>query len=85
MATHVVEYDFKFEEIKSDVIGDIKRPSADELEFVMYGHNAPLDGEKMLFTDDKVYICTRSNDVTSEDEKEQGLSFAKVRFEFFDH
>lgn len=69
-------YDYDFSEIEKYGIGKITEYS-DSIEFIMYQDKAPQKGDKIQ-RNGEIYECTSEIDITTDDEREDGLSYSKI-------
>jgi len=69
-------YDYEFSELTPYIIGEYC--IRDCFNFIVYSNNAPHEGDKILI-DSNIYQVKDVYDVTTDDEREEGLSYSKVR------
>ena len=69
-------YDYNFSEIEKYGIGRITE-YPDSIEFIIYQDKAPQKGDKIQ-RNGEIYECILEIDVTTDDERESGLSYSKI-------
>lgn len=68
--------EYNFSEIKEYVLDLVKY--GDEIKFTIYSNHAPKKGDVIVF-DSELYRFDSKVDVTTDEEREQGLSYSEVR------
>lgn len=67
---------YKFDDLKPKILGNYYINSY--FSFTALSHNSPNEGDIIETNDGKKYKVTSVIDSTSDEEKEQGLSFDKI-------
>ena len=75
-----LEYDYGYLQLEGHVLYLNKHMN--QIKLTCYSNYAPKLGDRIL-KGDKVYVCTSVNDDTSDEEREQGLTYSKVELEHF--
>jgi hypothetical protein len=73
-------FDYSFKNIQNFIvggIGGIQNYDDDHLIFIIHSNNAPVVGD-IIEKDFRIFECISSIDVTTDEEKEEGLSYNEV-------
>lgn len=68
--------EYNFSEIKEFVLDFVKQDN--EIKFTIYSNHAPIKGDVIMY-DSELYRFDSKVDITTDEEREQGLSYSEVR------